>query len=350
MKIAIDCRWIFLKVSGVGRYTENLTSALKEIDHNNKYLLLKASLIPYGIFSLINQIKLPLFLKKSGADIYHSANFMIPLFVPKNIKVIITIHDLIPFKFPQYTPNAKKTRFNWFFKWIFKKAVNRADKIIVNSNNTARDLIECLNAPMNKIKVIYLGIDPGFFQNTPYRQDSYILFVGRPEPYKNLDLLIKAYNKLLKDYKIENKLLIAGSMDPRYPEALNLVDKLGLKNKVIFQGYIGHQELVKTYQGASVLVLPSLYEGFGLPPLEAMASGVPAIVSNTPALTETTAGRALVIGPYDINGLAGAIYKVLTDNMLAERLSREGRDYARNFTVQNMAKLTLKVYEDCANT
>lgn len=347
MRIAIDCRWIFPKISGIGKYTENLVRGLSEIDHHNHYLFLKDPLVPYTLFSLANQIRFPRLLKRLDVDIYHSANFMIPLFIPRNIKVVITIHDLIPLKFPQYTPKAKKTRFRCFYKWIMKKVVSRADVIIADSDNTAKDLLDCLGVPLEKIKVVYIGIDPEFCSNKVYKQDSYILFVGRPEPYKNLITLVKAYAKLLKDYGVSNKLMIVGESDPRYPEIFRIVEELDLKNKIIFHGYAEFKELVKLYQNASLFVLPSLYEGFGLPPLEAMACGVPVIVSNTPALVETVADKAIVVDPYDTEWLTRAIHRVLTDKPLRDKMSQEGLEHAKKFTIDSMARETLHVYESC---
>lgn len=364
MRIAIDCRWIFPKISGIGKHTENLTRGLSEIDRHNHYLLLKDPLVSYGLFSLANQIRLPKLLKRLDVDIYHSTNFMIPLFLSRKIKVVVTIHDLIPFKFPQYTPHAKKTKFNWLFKLIIKKVIKRADMIIAVSNTTANDIVECFGVPKDKIKVVYNGISPEFFSKRKQNTDNgytpppktkvlvggYILFVGRQDPYKNLTGLIHAYAKLLNDYGITEKLLIVGKKDPRYPEVPQLVDKLNLKDNVEFYGYVNSKELLKLYQNASLLVLPSLYEGFGMPPIEAMACGVPVVVSNTPALVETVNDKAIVTDPSDANKLADSMYKVITDKSLREKLSQDGKIHAQKFTIENMAKETLKVYESCVNT
>ena len=369
MRIAIDCRWIFPKISGIGKHTENLVSGLSKVDHHNHYLLLKEPLVSYGIFSLANQIRFPRLLKRLDVDIYHSTNFMIPLFIPRTIKVVVTIHDLIPFRFPQYTPQAKKTKFLWFFRRIMKMIVKRADKIVTVSNNTARDLVEFLNVPRDKISVVYNGISHDFFEESVTKVSDpkiknesgyiptpkslvwgYILFVGRADPYKNLIGLIKAYAKLLQDYGLSNKLLVVGEEDPRYKDVSQLVEELGLKDKVIFYGYTDSKTMVNLYQNAGILVLPSLYEGFGLPPLEAMACGIPVIVSNTPALVETVADKAIVVDPHDIDELAKAIYNVLTDKILRDKMSREGREHAKKFTIDFMARETLKVYEGCINT
>lgn len=350
MRIAIDCRWIFNKLSGIGRHTDNLVKGLANIDRENTYLLLKEPLIPYGIFSFRNQRRLPKMLKRLDVDIYHSTNYMIPLFMRKKIKVVVTIHDLIPWKFPYYTPKAKKTRFKWLFKLIMILSVRRADKIITVSENTARDIEECLHVKKNKIHVVYNGIDPVYFKEPDVRKEDYILFVGRGDPYKNLSGLVKAYSLLVKKYNIQNKLLVVGEKDPRYPEVENLAEKLNLKDKIVFHGYADTEDLVNIYRKAKVLVMPSFYEGFGLPAIEAMACGTPVIVSNTPSLMEVVKDNAIIIDPYNVNEMAEAVHKVITDRNLAEGLSRKGVVYARQFTIEKMAEETLKVYESCFNS
>ena len=361
MRIAIDCRWIYKKLSGIGRHTDNLVKGVTALDKNNHYILLREPLVPYGIFTLSNQLKLQGVLKKLDVDVYHSTNFMIPLFLDKKIKVVITIHDLIPWLYPEFTPKAKKTKFNWLFKAVMKKAVKRADRIIAVSENTAQDIQKCFNISGDKIRVVYNGIEQEYFnaaKNTKKTSNpisdklekGYILFVGRSEPYKNLLGLVKAYDILVKKYNIPNKLLIVGERDPRYPQVPELVDKLGLKDKVIFFGYAEQKEVMGLYLNAGVLAMPSFYEGFGLPVTEAMACGVPVVVSNTPALVEVAGCSALVVDPKNINEIAGALYKVLTDKELADELKRKGIERAKHFTIERMAEETIKVYESCINS
>lgn len=334
MRIAIDCRWIFPKLSGIGKHTDNLVRGLSKIDRKNTHLLLKEPLVPYGLFSIANQVRLPRLLRRLDVDIYHSTNFMIPIFMKRDIKVVVTIHDLIPWKFPEYTPRAKKTRFNWLFKWIMKRAVRRADMIIAVSENTARDIQDCLGVPEEKIRVVYNGISPEFFTEGRVDKQGYILFVGRPDPYKNLKGLIKAYEILLKKYDIKNNLLVVGDSDPRYPKPSSL------DNRIIFHGYADTVDLVDIYRKASVLVMPSLYEGFGFPAIEAMACGVPVVVSNTPALIEVVKDNGLVVDPNDYEGMADAIYRAITNGS-------NHKAYARQFTIERMAGETLRVYESC---
>jgi len=355
MRIAIDCRWILPKLSGVGKHTETLLEGLAQVDRVNRYLFLKAPLVNFDIFSRSNQWKLPRLLKRLDVNLYHSPNFMISLMIPKTIKVVITVHDLIPWKFPDYTPRARKTKFNWLFKLIIKRAVRRADRIIAVSHNTARDIQECLGVPAKKIKVVYNSVGPEFFvplnitknSNPGKKMADYILFVGRADPYKNLAGLVRAYGKLVKKHNITHKLMIVGEEDPRYPEVPELVKKLGLEDKVIFYGYVEQERLVNLYRRASVLVMPSLYEGFGLPVLEAMICGVPVIASNTPALAEIAGGNALLVDPRDTGKLTDAIYKVISDADFAGQLAEKGRVYANQFTIEKMAKKTVTVYESC---
>ena len=345
-------------MSGIGKHTENLLKGLAQVDRVNRYLFLKGPLVNYSVFSKSNQWKLPRLLKRLDVNLYHSPNFMISLLIPRTIKVVITIHDLIPWKFPNYTPRARKTKFNWLFKLILKRAARRADKIIAVSHNTARDICECLGVPAEKIKVVYNSIGPEYFapldiaDNTNARDpdkslNDYIIFVGRADPYKNLAGLVRAYQQLVKKYNITHKLLVVGELDPRYPEVPELVNEMGLEEKVIFYGYVEQKELMNLYRRASVLVMPSLYEGFGLPVLEAMVCGIPVIISDTPSLVEIAKDNALAVNPRDINKLAGAIYKIISDKDFAGKLAEKGKRYANEFTIERMAKETVAVYESC---
>lgn len=383
MKIAIDCRWIFPKISGIGSYTESLVKGLNSIDTENEYFcitnnsnkedkhnisphqLLRSHskngykeeysgnwcgdiVVPYGIYSITNQIRLPKLLKKLGVDVFHSPNFMIPFFVPKKIKVILTVHDIIPWKFPEYTPQAKKTKYYGLFKWVIKKCLNRADKVIVVSNTTADDLMECLDVKREKISVVYNGLNSMYFEAKKTKQPEYIdyiLFVGRADPYKNMEGLIRAYAKLIKDKNIRNKLLIVGEKDKRYPNVYSLVDDLGVSDNVVFYGYADKDELVQLYKNAFLFVLPSLYEGFGLPPLEAMASGVPVIVSNAPAILEVVGDNAIVVDSKDIDALTQAMSKVIADRNSYNDMVNNAKEYAKGFTIEKMAKETLEVYK-----
>ncbi len=360
MKIVIDCRWIFPQISGIGCYTKNLIRGLAAVDKENEYFLISGRCpdadnfrslpVAYGLYSLANQVKLPRLLKELRADVFHSPNFMIPLRVPRTTKVVITIHDMIPWKFPQYTPKAKKTRWQWLFRLIFRRAAARADKIISVSQNTARDIKDCLSVPVNKIEVVHNGIEERFFQAKAGERGlerSYILFIGRADPYKNLIGLLKAYAVLVRKYTVGNKLVVVGQPDDRYPEANYWVAKLGLEQRVIFYGYAAVEKLVEIYANAAVFVLPSFYEGFGLPPVEAMAVGVPVIVSNTPALAEVAGDCALQVDPQDTEGMAEAIYKVISDRELSAELVARGKEQAKKFTIETMAKDTLEVYKRC---
>jgi len=348
MRIAIDCRWIFARRSGIGVYTDTLSRGLSSKDRHNTYLLIKEPLASYGLFSLKNQIKLPRLLRRLEVNIYHSTNFMIPLFMRKSIKVVITIHDLIPWKFPQYTPKAKKTKFKWLFKIIMKFAVRRADKIIAVSENTAKDIRECLNVPDEKIHVVYNGIEPEYFVGgAEEEKEDFILFIGRADPYKNLAGLVKAYSILVRKHNISTNILVVGEDDPRYPEVKNLVKSLGLEKRIIFKGYSETAEIAELYKKAKIFVMPSIYEGFGLPVIEAMALGAPVVISNTPALVEISGGCALAVDPNNYEEMAEALYKIISDSKTAKELVKKGREHAKQFTMERMAGETLKVYESC---
>jgi len=347
MKIAIDTRRIGKKLSGIGRYTECLLSGLSMINGPNQYLRLDDLIAPYGLYSLKNQLMLPGVLENQGVDLYHSPYFTIPFLMRKSLPCVVTLHDLIPWKFPHFTPKAKKTKLRWLFRHIMISVVKRADRIIAVSNTTARDIEECFPVDSSRIHVVYNGVDSVFFDVHNEKKGQYILYVGRSEPYKNIVAALNAYLRACEKYKIPHRFIIIGEIDSRYTEAQAIVERLNMEKRITITGHIQSEELIKAYRGADLLLMPSRYEGFGYPVIEAMACGVPVIISQAPALVEIAGTHAISVDPDNTDEFAETINNVLTDSALSNRLSREGREHARNFTIEKMARETLKVYEGC---
>jgi glycosyltransferase involved in cell wall biosynthesis len=239
---------------------------------------------------------------------------------------------------------------------MLKAVTRKASEIIVDSYSTQKDLLSALDIAKDKISVIYPAIGDAFhpvgdqkhIESVRERYGlpvKYILYVGPWKPHKNIGRLIKAFYQVRRDSKLPHKLVIGGETDPRFSEGPRLASQLGLREEIIFPGYIRDEDLPCVYCGADIFVFPSLYEGFGLPPLEAMACGTPVVTSNVSALPEVTGNAAVLVNPYKVVEIAEAIYKVLSNDSLRDTLRRKGLERAKEFSYEEFARKTLKVYE-----
>ncbi len=384
MRIGIDARWIFHQISGIGAYTLALIEHLAKIEQDEHTFILffnhdsllertldqagirehprvTCVLIPYGVHSPLSQLRLPGVLKQQKLDIFHSTNYMIPLlaFPSKRtgkIRCITTIHDMIPMRFPNAAPNSKKTRLFPLYKKIMRMVGARADRIITDSNASRSDIIEGLRIPeahQDKVRTIYCGVGEEFNPgDTPDVLDystnrtRVILYVGRADPYKNLVGLIRAFSQARMNATCDMKLIIAGAKDDRYPEAADLVRELDIEGHVSWTGYIHQNDLVKAYRDADALCLPSRCEGFGLPVVEAMASGTPVICSNAGSLPEVAGDAAILFDPDDIEALSSGLVNILTDPHTARNLVDLGYKQAATFSWTRTAAQTMALYEE----
>ena len=259
---------------------------------------------------------------------------------------IITVHDLerISFPFSKQEP-LEETSLK-----IDAVAIKKADHIIAVSENTKKDLKKYLEIPDEKITVVYNGVDHEVFKPNahPVSSSPYILYVGSERPRKNLERLLEAFVLLKKSSDFaELKLIKVGSpgrSDAFRQATLQKIKELGLDGEVIFVDQITDERLVEYYSSARVLIYPSLYEGFGLPVLEAMACGCPVITSNVSSLPEVGGDAAFLVNPYDIRDICGAIARLLTDNRLRDELIARGKVRSRIFSWAKTAGETLNVY------
>ncbi|MGQ9571210.1 MAG: glycosyltransferase family 4 protein [Thermodesulfovibrionales bacterium] len=261
---------------------------------------------------------------------------------------IITIHDVIPLLFKKY----QKKQY-YYYKYILKHALKKARAIITPSAHTKGLLESIYKLDDKKIFVVHNGLQEVFLSkknNTnPIAKEDFIIYIGRISPTKNLLGLLKAFI-LIKD-KIHHKLLIVGSGKERL-----LKDKVckklyeDINDRVIFKGYVPNIELLTLYEKASLFVFPSFYEGFGLPPLEAMACGCPVVVSNVASLPEVCGDAAYYVDPYNVESIAEGMYKVLTDNTLRKSLIEKGLERAKLFSWEKSAKEHIKVFEEVLNS
>lgn len=375
-RFGIDARWITREVSGIGCYTERLIHALSEIDSENQYYLFfcdsgmqdrfagnfdyskhsnfQPVLFPYKPFSLRGLFAINKEINKLKLDLFHSTNFMIPLFAG-NVRLVATVHDLIPLLFPHFTPKAKKTRFYIIYKLLMKWIAKKADLVLADSEHSRKDIERGLHLNNDKVRRVYIGIEPNYQPKTEKEmprsvrekyqiKKPYFLYVGRHDPYKNIDKLVQAYAAYLKDVPAGVNLVITGKRDSRYPEAYQWAEKENLLGKVIFTGYVSNEDLLELYRHALAVVLVSRYEGFGLPVLEAMACGVPVLCSNAASLPEVAGEAAILVSPDSEHEIIDGLKNLSLDRSLREELIQKGFQQVKKFTWEACARETLEAY------
>jgi len=371
MKIAIDATIIRKENTGTGFYIINLINGLAKIkDGNDYYIFMNNELskeffnfennnfhiinknFKNRIFRVIWQFFLfPFELKKLKVRVLHSPNYITPLF-KLGFKVIVTIHDLTFYLFPEKFTVTKRL----FFKYMLPLFIKISDKIIAVSNNTKKDILKFFKISERKVIVTFESYPEYYTYNndsndqnilTKYGIGSkYLLFVGMIEPRKNILSILKSFKEIDSDLELD--LVIAGKKGWYYKEIELYLEKLlriGIKNKIIFTGYVSEPELKYLYQNAFIFIYPSIYEGFGIPPLQAMACKVPVITSNLSSLPEVVGDAAIMVNPYDINKISEAIKTLYIDFDKRSELVNKGVIQAKKFSLENFAKNTIDVYK-----
>ncbi len=376
MKIGLDARWIFRETSGIGTYTRELIRHLARLDgehevrlyFNDRILMEQTAaelgwgaasrftgcLLPYGLFSVRGQLALPRRLRDDGLDVFHSPNYLVPLLAfprrrPGPVRCVVTLHDLIPLVHPEYAPRARKRRLYPLYRRLMLEVAARADLILTVSRASRDDILRHMNPACGPERVLAIpeGVSPRFTPgsgNGPVPEQKTILWVGRADPYKNLAGLVDAFADLREQSRLPVSLRLVGPKDRRYPEAEQRAAARGVAGHIVWLGYVSEDRLLEEYRRADVLALPSFYEGFGLPVLEAMACGTPVICSNRGALPEVSGDAALKVQPQDRVGLAEALRRILTDRRLARDLRERGLRQAARFSWDTTARQTLGAY------
>ena len=365
MRVAIDARK--LHDFGIGTYIRNLLRQLARSDRETDYVLLTAQadldvaaqlgpnfrtvLEPSPNYSLREQIHVPWVLRRERPDVFHAPHYVLPPAI--TCRSVVTIHDCIHLMFPQYLPNKAAYAYARASMWA---AVKRSNCILTVSEASKRDILHFFNVAPEKIVVAYNAIDDHFWLTPPeaevsrtrerYQLDhQFVLYVGNIKPHKNLVRLIEAFDELRRTGFEDLKLLIIGDEISKLPSLRRSVHGHKLHKHVRFLGYVSDDTLRALYRLASVFVFPSLYEGVGLPPLEAMASGTPVVTSNQSSLPEVTGDAAVLVDPYDVASIVDGIRRVLTDPVLAADLRRRGPERAREFSWARSVEKTRSVYE-----
>jgi glycosyltransferase involved in cell wall biosynthesis len=295
----------------------------------------------------LENIILPKYLHKKKYLLYHSPHYVLPLFLKS--PSVLTIHDLITLDFPQYCKNDSVL----YFKLLLARSIKNATKIIAVSETVKNDIIRHYPIAKDKVRVIYHGINP-IFRKTINKTvidkysipEQYILFVGNIEPKKNIERLIKAFDILKRTTNFTHKLVITGKKEWKCKSVFETIADLKMESEIIFTGYVPEEDLPAIYSMSDLFVFPSLYEGFGIPPLEAMACEVPVITSNKGALPEITGGNCVLVDPYNIKEITNAMQHLLIDKYLRNKNIEDGKAWVKQFSWKRTAIETLKVYKD----
>lgn len=365
----LDARTATPHFPGIGRYVANLARALvPQLAAEERLALLydpahPLPRLPDGAvaqipvtaspFSPGQQWKVPRLLHDLRADLYHSPYIAMP-YLP-GVPALLTLYDLIPLRYPEHST----ARARLLVRWMTRLALHATRHTIAISDFTRQDFVRELHLPAERITAIPLAADSAFQPQPPEAAaavrarynlpERFALYLGSNKPHKNLPRLVEAWQMANSRWQMADcRLVIAGTWDARYPEARQRSEKLGLGKEVIFLGPVPEAELPALYAAATVFVFPSLYEGFGLPVLEAMACGAPVICSNTSSLPEVAGEAAVTVDPLNVAELAAALARVLDDADLRHHLREGGLAQARRFNWQDTARRTLDLYRQIA--
>lgn len=363
MKIAFDAKRFFHNASGLGNYSRDLVRILAEFFPQNEYLLLNKNKSERGqeILSLSNvsfhpvskgkfarQLKMGKDAQDLGAQIFHGLSGELPLkWNSKKIKKIVTNHDLIFERFPQY--------YSWFDRkihfWKFKKAAQNADLVIAISEQTKQDIVQFLKVPEEKIRVVYQGchsafkeyIFPEFLEETKAKfqlPDRFILNVGTIEERKNVINIVKAVSGRTVP------LVVVGKKTKYFSKVESQIRKNKMENQVFFLDNVNIQELAAIYRMADVFVYPSLFEGFGIPVIEAQFSGTPVVTSNVSCLPEAGGKDAVYVDPHNPDDLRAKILHLWENESERKRRREKSFVSVQKFNDENIAEELMKVYSE----
>lgn len=334
--------------TGTENYSYQLLQALAKIDHQNQYIVYVRLHTVYPtwpnnfVFKKINWSRL---WTQGGLSLQTFKDKLNVLFVPAHtlpiirkpgLKTVITVHDLGS----EYLPATHQLKQRLYLSYMQRKQLNEVSKIIAVSHATKKDLVKKIGINPEKIKVIYEGYDQKLFKPVKGDRGEYFLFVGTVQPRKNLVRLIQAFSQVI----LYEKLLIVGQKGWLSDEIYKLPKKLGIEDRVKFLGYVAEKDLPALYSGAIALVFPSLYEGFGLPILEAQACGCPVITSNVSSMPEVAGKRAILVDPYDVDNIIEGMERVKRKGE-REKLIKLGYENVKRFSWEKCARQTLKVLE-----
>jgi glycosyltransferase involved in cell wall biosynthesis len=351
MKIALDGMPLASELTGVGHYTFELARSLAIVAPADSFDLISPE--P----GLLNRrwwsIGLPLYLSRSSFDLFHGTNYEIPFW--SRCPSVVTIHDLSLLLHPE----AHRQHLVRRARWRLPRMAKSATRIITPSESVKREVCETLKINPDKIVVTPEAPRATFKRReaaavAELRQrlgigEDFILFVGTVEPRKNLHRLVEAFEQLLRTTSSSPQLVIAGGQGWLMDNFSSVIKEKKLEDRICLTGYLEDEDLCALYSSCKAFVYPSLYEGFGLPPLEARACGAPVITSRIPSITETVGTAARLVDPLDVDDLARAIAEMLSDEQQRKHFSEAGAERVKKFTWEQTAIKTLEVYKEAAD-
>ncbi len=375
MRVAIDIRRI--TEFGVGTYTRNAIRTLARLDHENEYFLIgipgmlgeMGALPPNFItvpgqpneFSVASYLELHRILKQNNCDLLHVPHlFWKPQGIP--CPYVVTVHDLLDHMYRVNSQSGVKRSMHFQFT---RRVLQRAARIFAVSNFSKADTVRLFHVPAEKIEVIYNAIDDSFrlghasdaereFIAERYQVNTpFLLYAGRISPHKNVVRIIEAFaalkGELSKEAKFDDlKLIIIGDEVSKHPDLRRACVKAGVQNDVRFLGFVPIDVLRIFYDQAKIFVFPSLYEGFGLPPLEAMAHATPVVTSNTSSIPEVVGNAAVMVNPENVFEIMRALHRVLLDQTLRDKLKARGLEQAGKFSWDAGVRRMLQIYREVA--
>jgi glycosyltransferase involved in cell wall biosynthesis len=363
VRIGIDARK--LHDFGIGTYIRNLLRELAHIDQTTEYVLFckpddteiaggfgrnfRAVPEAAGRYSVAEQLTLPLAAWRERLDLFHAPHYVLPVLTPS--RSVVTIHDCIHLMFPEYLSRVGHA-YAYASLWT---AAHKSDRIFTVSEQSKRDILKFFSVPPEKIVVTPNAIDDRFSVSPSQEHleqireryqlsHAYLLYVGNIKPHKNLERLIEAFHLVRSQGRPELELLIIGDEMSRMQSLRRTVHRLQLHRYVRVLGFVPDTTLAVLYRLASVFVFPSLYEGFGLPPLEAMASGTPVVTSNVSSLPEVVGDAAVLVDPYSPEAIAEGILAVLRSSHLRDDLRERGLNRVKAYSWRRSAERVREVY------
>ena len=372
MRIVVDARKASRQNYGIGTYIRRLGETCARLSPSDDFVFLgKADRVdgkdvprdaaritgdnvtwepnPSANYSLRELVSIAWQVRDLRGDVFHAPHYVYPLMLP--CPGVVTIHDCIHLRFPQQFP---KPGSNLYARMMIRRAVAKSDRVLTVSEATRADLVELVNADPSKIEVIPHGCDPYFLETVDDRELSnvakkysldrpFLLSVANIKPHKNLKRLLESFGQLRRDYD-DLDLVIAGG--DFYPELQAACESYGVKDRVRQLGFLKKKDLRALYNLARIFVFPSLYEGSGLPPLEAMACGTPVVASSNSAIPEVVGHNGLLVNPYRVDAITEAIRSLLEDSSFRNKLGAQGRIRAEEFDWNESARRVLDVYRE----
>ena len=369
-RICVDARK--LADFGIGYYVSRLLMGLAQTDTSHDFLVLArppdhdfvrglgARFRPIRAtaaeYSLAEQLALAVKVHRLQPDLYHAPHYVLPASLP--CPSVVTVHDLIHLLYPRFLPNRAAAI---YAGWMIDRALRRSERVIAVSESTRRDLVQRCPDRADGLRVIYNGVDERFraaSRGGPHAAGAnelragdssarpYVLNVGNPKPHKNLDNLLRAWRLAVDRLEGGIELVCVGAKTDTPSSLIRLRGKLGLEDSVRFVGHVDDEALVDLYAGAVALVHPSLYEGFGLPVVEAMAAGTPVITSRGSSLEEIAGDAAILVNPLDLRELADRMVEITTDPARRAKLTELGRARSKAFSWPKTTQQTLAIYDE----